>query len=152
MVARQCGRPGDRPKWHANTSVILLFPVQPRGNGRLPRKNRPQTESGAHRHRHRARASAASHGPPGHYTLLGPGSYLRSSGVFDLTTPFAGGIGSYFHTPGLGPKHEKMTHFFVNTEGLRPCWSKLSYGSPQWTQMVRLMQRERLKSPHKSLF
>ena len=68
------------------------------GHFRLPReKNRLQAAKVSHR----ARACAASHGPPGPCTLLGPGSYLRS-GASDLTTPFAGGIGSYFHTPGLG--------------------------------------------------
>ena len=40
----------------------------------------------------------------------------------------------------------------VNVEGFRPCLSKPSYGAPQWALMVRLMQKERLKSPHKSLF
>ena len=29
---------------------------------------------------------------------------------------------------------------------------KLSYRPPQWALMARLMQKERLKSPHKSLF
>ena len=71
------------------------------GHFRLPReKNRLQAAKVSHR----ARACAASHGPPGPCTLLGPGSYLRS-GASDLTTPFAGGIGSYFHTPGLGHQH-----------------------------------------------
>ena len=46
----------------------------------------------------------------------------------------------------------KPFSFFVNTEGLRPCWSKLSYGAPQWALMIRLMQKERLKSPHKCYF
>ena len=41
---------------------------------------------------------------------------------------------------------------FVNTEGFRPCVSSPSCGAPQWALMVRLMQKERLKSPHKSLF
>ena len=40
---------------------------------------------------------------------------------------------------------------FVNIEGLRPCLSKLSYRAPKWALMVRLMQKERLKSPQKSL-
>ena len=40
---------------------------------------------------------------------------------------------------------------FVNTEGLRPCLGKLSYRAPKWALMVRLMQKERLKSPQKSL-
>ena len=39
----------------------------------------------------------------------------------------------------------------VNTEGFRPCLSKPSYRAPKWALMVRLMQKERLKSPHKSL-
>ena len=40
---------------------------------------------------------------------------------------------------------------FVNTEGFRPCLSKPSYRAPKWALMVRLMQKERLKSPQKSL-
>ena len=40
---------------------------------------------------------------------------------------------------------------FVNTEGFRPCLSKPSYRAPKWALMVRLMQKERLKSPKKSL-
>ena len=41
---------------------------------------------------------------------------------------------------------------FVNIGGFRPCLSKPSYGAPQWALMVRRMQKERLKSPHESLF
>ena len=40
---------------------------------------------------------------------------------------------------------------FVNTEGFRPCLSKPSYRAPKWALMVRLTQKERLKSPRKSL-
>ena len=40
---------------------------------------------------------------------------------------------------------------FVNTEGFRPCLSKLSCRAPKWAIMARLMQKERLKSPQKSL-
>ena len=40
---------------------------------------------------------------------------------------------------------------FVNTEGFRPCLSKPSYRAPKCPLMVRLMQKERLKSPQKSL-
>ena len=40
---------------------------------------------------------------------------------------------------------------FVNTEGLRPCLSKLSYGASIWALMACLMQKKRLKSPQKSL-
>ena len=40
---------------------------------------------------------------------------------------------------------------FVNIEGFRPCLSKPSYRAPKWALMVRLMQKERLKSPQKSL-
>ena len=32
-----------------------------------------------------------------------------------------------------------------------PCLSKPSYRAPKWALMVRLMQKERLKSPQKSL-
>ena len=46
----------------------------------------------------------------------------------------------------------KMTYaIFVNTEGFRPCLSQPSYMAPKWALMVRLMQKERLKSPQKSL-
>ena len=40
---------------------------------------------------------------------------------------------------------------FSLTEGFRPCLSKPSYRAPRWALMVRLMQKERLKSPQKSL-
>ena len=40
---------------------------------------------------------------------------------------------------------------FVNIEGFRPCSSKPSYRAPKWALMIRLMQKERLKSPRKSL-
>ena len=49
------------------------------------------------------------------------------------------------------PKHPNGV-IFVNIEGFRPCLSKPSYGAPQWALMVRLMQKERLESPQKSLF
>ena len=39
---------------------------------------------------------------------------------------------------------------FVNTEGFRPRLSKPSYRAPKWAPMVRLMHKERLKSPQKS--
>ena len=39
----------------------------------------------------------------------------------------------------------------VNIGGFRPCLSKPSYRAPKWALMVRLMQKERLKSPQKSL-
>ena len=40
---------------------------------------------------------------------------------------------------------------FVNIEGFRPCLSKPSYRAPKWVLLARLMQKERLKSPQKSL-
>ena len=49
------------------------------------------------------------------------------------------------------PKHQNGA-VFVNTEGFRPCLSKPSNGAPQWALVVRLMQKGRLKSPHKSPF
>ena len=49
------------------------------------------------------------------------------------------------------PKH-KNGAIFVNTEGFRPFLSKPSFGAPQWALMARLLQKERLKSPHTSLF
>ena len=49
------------------------------------------------------------------------------------------------------PKYQNNA-IFVNIEGFRPCLSKPSYGASQWALMVRLMQKERPKSPHESLF
>ena len=49
------------------------------------------------------------------------------------------------------PKHQNGA-ICVNTEGLRSYLSKLGYGAPQWALTVRLMQKERLKSPHKPFF
>ena len=48
-------------------------------------------------------------------------------------------------------QNTKITPFFVNTEGFRPCLIKPSYGVSQWALMVRLVQKERPKSPQKSL-
>ena len=48
------------------------------------------------------------------------------------------------------PKHQNG-NIFVDIEGFRPCLSKPSYRAPKWALMVRLMQKERLKSPHKLL-
>ena len=48
------------------------------------------------------------------------------------------------------PKHQNG-NIFVDIEGFRPCLSKPSYRAPKWALMVRLMQKERLKSPQKSL-
>ena len=41
--------------------------------------------------------------------------------------------------------------FFVDMERFRPCLSKPSYRAPKRALLVRLMQKEGLKSPHKSL-
>ena len=49
------------------------------------------------------------------------------------------------------PKHPDGA-ISVEVEGSRPCLSKPSYGAPQWALVARLMQKEWLKSPHKSLF
>ena len=59
----------------------------------------------------------------------------------------------FFH---MQPKYPNGA-IFVNTEGLRPCFSlsKPSYGATQWGLgflMARLLQEERLKSPQKLLF
>ena len=48
------------------------------------------------------------------------------------------------------PKHQNGS-IFVDIEGFRPCLSKPSYRAPKWALMVRLMQKERLKSPQKLL-
>ena len=42
-------------------------------------------------------------------------------------------------------------NIFVDIEGFRPCLSKPSYRAPKYALMVRLLQKERLKSPQKSL-
>ena len=49
----------------------------------------------------------------------------------------------------MQPKHPNGA-IFVNIEDFRPFGGKPSYGAPQWALMVRLMQKERLESPHKS--
>ena len=51
---------------------------------------------------------------------------------------------------GVQPKHQNG-NIFVDIEGFRPCLSKPSYRAPNWARVVRLMQKERLKSPQKSL-
>ena len=43
----------------------------------------------------------------------------------------------------------KKAPFFVNTEGMRPCLSKPSYGASQWALMVRLMQKKRENGPNR---
>ena len=53
---------------------------------------------------------------------------------------------TFFH---VQPKHQNG-HIFVDIEGFRPYLSKPSYRAPKWALMVRLMQKERLKSPQKS--
>ena len=55
---------------------------------------------------------------------------------------------TFFH---VQQKHQDGA-IFVNTEGMRPCLSKLSYGAPKGALVVRLMQQERRKSPQKSIF
>ena len=42
------------------------------------------------------------------------------------------------------------TFSLISTVFFRPYLSKLSYRAPKWALMVRLMQKERLKSPQKS--
>ena len=54
---------------------------------------------------------------------------------------------AFFH---VQPKHQNG-YIFVDIEGFRPCLSKPSYRAPKWDLMVRLLQKERLKSPQKSL-
>ena len=49
----------------------------------------------------------------------------------------------------LQPKYKNGV-IFVNIEGFRPCLSKPSYRAPQWALTVRLLQKERPKSPQKS--
>ena len=53
---------------------------------------------------------------------------------------------TFFH---VQPKHQNG-HIFVDIEGFRPYLSKPSCRAPKWPLMVRLMQKERLKSPQKS--
>ena len=54
----------------------------------------------------------------------------------------------FFH---MQPKYQNDA-IFVNIEGLRPCLIKPSCGATQWGLIIRLLQKERLKSPQKSLF
>ena len=54
---------------------------------------------------------------------------------------------AFFH---VQPKHPNG-NIFVDIEGFRPYLSKPSYRAPNWALMVRLIQKERLKSPYKSL-
>ena len=68
----------------------------------------------------------------------------RSRAIKKKKMPFC----TFFY---MQPKY-KNDAIFVNIESLRPCLSKPSYGATQWGLMVRLLQKERLKSPHKSLF
>ena len=49
------------------------------------------------------------------------------------------------------PKHPNG-NIFVKIEGFWPCLSKPSDRASKWALIVRLMQKERLKSPQKSLF
>ena len=49
------------------------------------------------------------------------------------------------------PKKHQNGAVFVDIEGFRPCLSKPSDGAPKWALMARLMQKERFKSPQKSL-
>ena len=53
---------------------------------------------------------------------------------------------TFFH---VQPKHQNG-NIFVDIEGVRPCLSKPSYQAPEWALMVRLTQKERLKSPQNS--
>ena len=50
----------------------------------------------------------------------------------------------------MQPEHQSG-NIFVDIESVRPCFSKPSYRAPKWALMVRLMQKERHKSPEKSL-
>ena len=54
----------------------------------------------------------------------------------------------FFHVQSKHPNGA----IFVNIEDFRPCLGKPSYEALQWALMVRLLQKERLKPPHKSLF
>ena len=49
------------------------------------------------------------------------------------------------------PKQQNGSNIFVDIEGVRPYLSKPSYRAPKRALMVRLMQKERLKPPQKSL-
>ena len=50
----------------------------------------------------------------------------------------------------MSVRSDQNGNIFVDIEGFRPCLRKLSYRAPKWALMVRLMQKERIKSPHKS--
>ena len=74
----------------------------------------------------------------------GFGGAVRRSRAITKNMPFC----AFFY---VQPKYQNNA-IFVNTEGFRPCLSKPSYRAPKWALMVRLMQKERPKSPQKSLF
>ena len=69
------------------------------------------------------------------------GAVRRSRAITKKTCLFV-----RFFTYSAQPKYQNDA-IFVNSEGLRPCLSKPSYGAPQWALIARLMQKERPKSP-----
>ena len=50
------------------------------------------------------------------------------------------------------PKKYQNGAIFVNSEGLRPCLSKPSYGASQWALMARLKQKNGLNRPRYHYF
>ena len=77
------------------------------------------------------------------------GGVRRSRAITKKNMPFCMPFCTFFY---VQPKCSSSGAIFVNSEGLRPCLSKPSYGASQWALMVRLTQKERPKSPLKSPF
>jgi hypothetical protein len=81
----------------------------------------------------------------GRHLRLGFGGAMRRSRAYHFfKMPFC----TFFTCS----QNTQMAPFSLIPKVFRPCLSKPSNGAPQWALMVRLMQKERLKSPHKSPF
>ena len=79
---------------------------------------------------------------PLHSTLIGP--WPAAAGAACSCNAMWCGVARLYFSH-VRPKHQKS--FFINIEGLRKCWRKLSYGAPRWALVIRLTQNERPKSP-----
>ena len=91
--ARKLGETTNEREREAAVSSTITGQSQPPWGEESPARRRPFLP--------RSGCQCRSPRPLSPCTLLGFGSYLRS-GPFDPATPLAGGVGSYFHTPGLG--------------------------------------------------
>ena len=96
--ARKLGETTNEREREAAVSSTITGQSQPPWGEESPARRRPFLP--------RSGCQCRSPRPLSPCTLLGFGSYLRS-GPFDPATPLAGGVGSYFHTPGLGRGRER---------------------------------------------